>query len=86
MFTAETIALARQFRDGFRPGAGIYAVEPWPDALLFRGNFGIVTDIDPAEPFLAYMPEGALRYWTEPSGDQVEVLVGGPVTVIERIE
>jgi hypothetical protein len=86
VFAAETIALARRFRDGFRPDAGIYAVEPWHDAPLFRGDFGIVTDINPAEPFLSYMPAGALRYWTAPPGEQVEVLVGGPVTVLERVE
>ncbi|PJI55527.1 hypothetical protein CTI14_03995 [Methylobacterium radiotolerans] len=86
MFAAETLNMARSFRDRFRPGAGIYAVEPWHDATLFRGDFGIVTDIDPAAPFLDYMPKGAIRYWTEPPGDQIEVLVGGPVTVVKRVE
>lgn len=86
VFAAETIQFARDFRDRFRPGAAIYTAAPWSDALLFRGDFGIVTNIDLTAPFLSYMPAGAVRYWTEPPGGEIEVLVGGPMTVLERSE
>ncbi|MEE7451546.1 hypothetical protein MRF4_29335 [Methylobacterium radiotolerans] len=86
VFAAETIELAQDFRNRFRPGASIYAAVPWHDARLFRGDFGLVTNIDPAAPFLAYMPAAAIRYWSEAPGADVEVLVGGPMTVLEFVE
>lgn len=86
LFAAETLGMARTFRDRFRSSAQIYSVQPWADAVLFRGAFSIVTDVDPAAPFIHYMPAEALRYWTEPPGEQVEVIVGGCMTVVGLVD
>ncbi|CAA2108979.1 hypothetical protein MBUL_04472 (plasmid) [Methylobacterium bullatum] len=81
LFTWETLDLARAFRDRFRRGSAIYEVEPLSDARVYRGDFGLISNNVPSGAFVDFMPPIAVRYWTEPPGEQVEVLVGGPVNV-----
>ncbi len=81
LFACETVEMARTFRDGFRAGSQVYEVDPWPDAKLYRGDYGLISTNVPGGPYADFMPPIALRYWTQPPGDHVEVLVGGPVTV-----
>lgn len=81
LFACETVEMARTFRGKFRVGSQIYEVDPWPDTKLYRGDYGLISIDVPGGPFVDFMPPIAARYWTEPPGEHVEVLVGGPVTV-----
>lgn len=86
LFACETEDMARAFRDRFRAGSAIYAVEPWADAKMYRGDYGLISNNVPGGPYLDFMPPIAVSYWTKPPGEEVEVLVGGPADVIAIID
>jgi hypothetical protein len=86
VFVTATIEDARSFRDRFRPVAEIYEVDV-DDALPRHfGNFEAITRPTNGAPYVASFANMAVSYWrdtpTEPG--LVEILIGGPVTVIRR--
>ena len=84
VFVTETLGVALAFRDRFRGGtARIYRVSALhPDTPTFRGDFEVFGQIQSA---LDELPERARRYWTETERITPEVLVGGPVVVVEEV-
>jgi hypothetical protein len=83
VFACSTESDAVKFRDRFRPGAAIYAVETMADCATHFGDYDLITN-GTDEPFIDYWVNRALRYWVEHPTGICEVLVGGAVQVVGR--
>lgn len=86
VFACESSELAVRFRDTYRKGAEILQIEFNPTTSLHRGDFELISSIGLAGSYVDYMADRALRYWTMPPSELVEVLIGGPVLVLGRLE
>lgn len=84
VFVTSTMKDARAFRDRFRPGAQIYEVDANDNLPRHLGNFEAITRPSNGAPYVASFAEMAVSYWRDtPTGPGlVEILIGGPVTVI----
>lgn len=86
IFIADTLQFAEVFRDQYRPGATIFSVQPEGEAFEPRVcNYDLITrPRSGAPPFFGYMPEEAVKYWTDPvpTGDFPELLYPGPLRVV----
>ena len=86
VFGTHTIECARQFRDRFRQGKPIYEISCKDQTPTHDGNFDMITDPVRGRPFLNYMPTDALGYWRNSPKGIIEVIIGGPVTVVRQVE
>jgi hypothetical protein len=77
---------ATTFRDRFRQGWAIFQVATIDEPAIHLGNYDLIT-VGTADPFVDYWVDRAIRYWQEAprDGAMVEVLIGGPVTVLRRL-
>lgn len=84
VFVTTTIEDARAFRDRFRPGAHLFEVNVIDDCPRHSGNFEAITRPTRGAPYVPTFAEMAVSYWRDqPTGPGlVEILIGGPVTVI----
>ena len=82
VFAWETLEDARWFRDHYRSEFGsILEVEFEADIPLHRGSFDLITAKHDTA-YVDFMGVGAGRYWIEPPTGRVELLIGGPITVM----
>jgi hypothetical protein len=84
VFACRSQADATRFRDRFRVGAGLYAIEPAPPCPTFFGDYDLITDSS-FEPFVDHFSQRSVRYWTQEASGMCEVLIGGPVKVMQRL-
>lgn len=85
VFCTVDIESARAFRDRFRNGESIYQVEIEDTVNSHSGNYDALTDV-PEGPSVDTNVATAKSYWTDaPSGIR-EILVGGSVKVLGKIE
>ena len=85
VFAFETLACARRFKAKHRTDGSILKIGVANGIGCHRGDFDIIS-AGTSAAYVDYMSDGANRYWTaEPTGF-VEVLIGGPVRVIEIVE
>lgn len=86
LFACASEREARTWRDGFRPGGQIYLIEPIDaGTCIERRDYGVLI-AEPGTAYAAYMPEPARRYWLEePTGEKIELLIGGPVRVTAKL-
>ncbi len=85
-FAMQTRVAAQTFRDRFRPGQRIYEVSCEDDVPVHLGNYDAITNpVHHGEPWLDYMPDEAISYWSDHHTGLTEVLIGGPVTVVREV-
>ncbi|MGE9009225.1 hypothetical protein ACO2JO_11625 [Leptospira interrogans] len=85
VFCTEDIESAKVFRDRFRKGASIYAVEAEDSISTHIGNYDALTDV-PQGPSVDTNVATSKSYWTDKPTGIRETLVGGSVKVSEKIE
>jgi hypothetical protein len=87
VFAMATLGDARAFRDRFRPGVHIYEVTCSDEMPTHRGDYDAITD-PPRDGthVLDFMPDFAINYWRSIPRGVVEVLIGGPTTVVRRVD
>ena len=86
VFTTLTVPDAVAFRDRFRRGSQIYEVLCPDEIPRHSGNYSAITDPPDETHILDFMPDYAIDYWREPPEGITEVLIGGPVTVVQLVE
>jgi hypothetical protein len=85
VFCTEDIASAKSFRDRFRKGDSIYQVEVEDTVNTHAGNYEALTEV-PQGPSVDTNVATAKSYWTDAPTGIREILVGGSVKVIDKIE
>ncbi|MHC2522807.1 DUF2441 domain-containing protein [Bradyrhizobium diazoefficiens] len=85
VFCTEDLASARSFRDRFANGGSIYEVEVEATATTHAGNYEAITDVSQGPSFDTHIAT-AKSYWTDAPTGIREVLVGGPVKVLAKID
>lgn len=86
IFACEQLEHAVHFRDGYRANGGlIYRCVPVDAAIpIHRGDFTAISAQEgEPRPYVDFMSEAALRYWRGEPSAIVEVLIGGPIRIIE---
>lgn len=83
VFAAETVDAATSFRDSFRPTGSIVTVEFPLTMKVHRGDMAVM-DTQQTAAYATYMAPAAIRYWRDKPTGFVELLIGGPVTVVGR--
>jgi hypothetical protein len=87
VFVSPTLIDALSFRDRFRQGGRIYEVMCPDSTPTHNGNYDAVTDPPRnGTHVLDFMPDYAISYWRDKPTGIVEVLIGGPVTVVRLVE
>lgn len=84
VFGCTTHETARAFRKRFRPNAPIYRIAVKKDIPTFLGNLDLISRLHNGA-LVDVWSRGALSYWTEQPSGATEVLIGGPVKVVERL-
>ena len=85
LFTCRELKDATTFRDRFRPTSSIYEVAKTDEAAPTHvADYEMITDTGD-EPFVDIWVQSALRYWRADDPALAEVLVGGAVSVIQRL-
>ena len=85
VFCTEDIESAKAFRDRFAKGASIYQVEVEDAVNTHAGNYEALTDV-PQGPSVDTNVATAKSYWTDAPTGIREILVGGSVKVVDKIE
>ena len=87
IFATREMAHAIAFRDRWRKGDQIYEVSCAEETPTHDGNYDAITDPPRGGvPLLNFMPKYAVSYWRDKPAGIAEVLIGGPVTVVRRVE
>lgn len=85
VFCCEDVASAKAFRDRFSQGSQIYEVEVDDATLTHVGNYDAITDMADG-PTVETVQTSAASYWQdEPTGIR-EILVGGAVKVVAKLD
>jgi hypothetical protein len=81
LFACETLSAAKTFQSKYRKSATILKVEVGIEVPTFLGNFDLISTAQDGS-FIERWANNAIRYWGEPHDGMVEVVIGGPVTVV----
>lgn len=85
-FAWEAFPDAKRFRDERRPGCHIWMVQPTvADAPSHRGSFDLLSKGDNNASYADFIPEKAVRYWSEEPHGLVEVLLACSVRLVTKI-
>jgi hypothetical protein len=80
VFGCATHGDAVTFRDRFRPGYQVYAIEVASGLSMFIADYDVITN-SISGAFVDTFVAQAFRYWTAAPVGMREVLIGGPVTI-----
>lgn len=83
VFACETEEHAALFRNQYRSGAAIVKIDYSYSTPIHIGDFGLISRVGNAGPYVDFMIEHALRYWTNTPSGLSEILIGGPVQVVD---
>ncbi len=88
VFACPDLAAAEAFRHGFRKTGAIYAAELVdPNAPIHKADFALLqTNYAIGTAYVDFYTERCRRYWTDASSGLAEVLCGGAVRLIERLD
>jgi hypothetical protein len=81
LFACETLGAAKTFQSNYRKAGTILKVEAGIEVPTFSGNFDLISNAQ-AGSFIERWASNAIKYWGEPPDGMVEVIIGGPVTVV----
>ncbi|WP_257195897.1 MULTISPECIES: DUF2441 domain-containing protein [unclassified Bradyrhizobium] len=84
IFAAASAEDAITFRDRFRPGAHIFEIQPNKTAPIYVADYDLITG--PGGAFIDTWVTRSVTYWTSPPRGMAEVLIGGSVTILRRME
>lgn len=85
IFACETLGAARLFRQRYRPAHfEIYRAEAVVAGTpIHRGDFTAISSHIPNSPSVDYFSDAAARYWLAQPSDIIELIIGGPIRLIE---
>jgi hypothetical protein len=85
VFCCEDMMSAKAFRDRFAQDAQVYEVEVDDETKTHSGNYDALTDMIDG-PTIETIQAAALSYWQEEPVGIKEILVGGIVKVVAKID
>ena len=84
VFGFKTKEAAVAFRDRHRPpGTPIFKIEAVSGSPVFAGDLDLITSTA-AGAIVDIWSQGAVKYWRDQPAGVSEVLIGGPVTIVEK--
>jgi hypothetical protein len=84
LFACDTLSAAKTFQSNYRKAGTILKVEVGIEVPTFSGNFDLISFAQGGS-FIERWASNAIQYWGEPHDGMVEVVIGGPVTVVGPI-
>lgn len=85
IFATTTEDAAKAFRDKWRAGSPIFKIDVAEDIPTFIGDLGSLNNSKPGDTFIDYWIETAIKYWKDQPPGATEILIGGPVKIVQKI-